>query len=162
MCNTVYGCDRASVRVRVGPVELYLPVQVKNLQMTGCTRITLRPLVEIIPILGAVNITLLKEPIVDAEIYIADGVDVMVLPAMKLVLQTIIKLALSKMFVYPNSQTYDILPNAGLPPPMAGMLKVHIKGAEKLPNRLTDTIDPYVEVEVRTVEVVMLRWCTPC
>lgn len=81
----------ASVRVRVGPVELYLPVQVKNLQMSGCTRVTLRPLVEEIPILGAVNITLLEEPIVDAEIYIADGVDIMILPAMKLALQAIIK-----------------------------------------------------------------------
>ncbi len=57
-------------------------------------------------------------------------------------------MALSAMFVYPNSQTYDIMPNAGLPPPMAGMLKVHIKGAEKLPSSVTDTVDPYVEVEV--------------
>ncbi len=77
--------------MRVGPVQLYLPVQVKNLQISGCTRITLRPLVEEIPVLGAVNITLLEEPIVDAEIYIADGVDIMILPAMKIVMQMVIK-----------------------------------------------------------------------
>ncbi len=50
---------------------------------------------------------------------------------------------------YPNTMTFPLMDNCGMPPPVQGMLVVTLRHAHKLPSGMVSTIDPYVEMEVR-------------
>lgn len=52
-------------------------------QMKANVRVLLRPLVETMPCIGAVTITLLELPYVDASLHIGNRLDIMQLPGIK-------------------------------------------------------------------------------
>lgn len=53
------------------------------MQIRGLARITLAPLVDTLPCLGAVQITLLEEPYIDFSLSLFGSLDLMLLPILK-------------------------------------------------------------------------------
>jgi Ca2+-dependent lipid-binding protein len=56
-------------------------------QIRGVVRITFDPLVEAIPCLGAVSVTLLETPHIDLRLSIINNLDILSLPIMTLLLK---------------------------------------------------------------------------
>ena len=52
-------------------------------QMRATARVSLAPLVESLPCLGAVTITLLEEPYIDLSLALIGGLDLMLLPGVR-------------------------------------------------------------------------------
>ena len=52
-------------------------------QMRATARVTLAPLVESLPCLGAVTITMLEEPYIDLSLALIGGLDLMQLPGVR-------------------------------------------------------------------------------
>ena len=53
------------------------------MQMKATVRVILRPLVETLPCIGAVNVSLMRVPYVDASLRIGNRLDIMQLPGVK-------------------------------------------------------------------------------
>jgi Ca2+-dependent lipid-binding protein len=85
-----------------------------------------KPLVETLPCLGGVTLSLLETPHFNMDIRIADSWDLMALPLVPSLVGTAIKVVAGRMLVYPNEFAYPLLPNFGLSPPPVGMLKVKV------------------------------------
>jgi Ca2+-dependent lipid-binding protein len=66
--------------IRLGPVSLYLPVKVEDVQLDAVARITLRPLVDKLPCIGAISIALTESPLVDLTLKLLNDWDLMSLP----------------------------------------------------------------------------------
>lgn len=64
-------------------MEIYIPVEVRDIQLHAVARITVRPLVETLPCLGAVHISLLDPPHVDMAVMLINQIDLMALPGVK-------------------------------------------------------------------------------
>ena len=54
--------------------------------------------------------------------------------------------ALGSMLIYPNSMSFPIMDNSGIPPPPQGMLIIRVLRATKLGSPGISKIDPFVEV----------------
>uniref|UniRef100_A0A7R9V5U8 C2 domain-containing protein n=1 Tax=Chlamydomonas euryale TaxID=1486919 RepID=A0A7R9V5U8_9CHLO len=116
--------------IRLGPVRLYVPVEVSNLHFKADVRITLKPLVEVIPCVGGVAISLLRVPHVDFKLSIIGGVDLMALPVIKDGVRLALRLALNQLMVLPNAMSFPIMPNFGLAKPPKGALNVRLLSAD--------------------------------
>ena len=139
---------RATAVIKAGPMKVDVPVDVSNFQFKALARITI-PMVETLPCLGGVTISLLEEPWIDFDLNILDMADIMALPGVHLAVRTAIKLVAGKMLVYPNEFSVPLMEGYGLPPPPQGMLKVCVISGHDLKSSLMDTVDPYVTLEVR-------------
>jgi hypothetical protein len=67
-------------RVRLGPASIYIPVKVEDLQMSANARITIRPLVDTLPCLGAISISLTESPFVDLTLKAINNMDLLSVP----------------------------------------------------------------------------------
>jgi hypothetical protein len=67
-------------RVRLGPVSIYIPVKVEDLQLSANARITIRPLVDTLPCLGAISISLTESPFVDLTLKAINNMDLLSVP----------------------------------------------------------------------------------
>jgi Ca2+-dependent lipid-binding protein len=67
-------------RVRVGPASIYIPLKVEDLQVSANARITIRPLVDTLPCLGAISISLTESPYVDLTVKAINNMDLLSLP----------------------------------------------------------------------------------
>ncbi len=56
---------------------------IATLQLRATARITLAPMVDTLPCLGAVTITLLEEPYIDLSLALIGGLDLMQLPGIR-------------------------------------------------------------------------------
>ncbi|KAG1680815.1 hypothetical protein FOA52_008148 [Chlamydomonas sp. UWO 241] len=118
--------------IRLGPLRLYIPVEVSNVHVKAEARVTLKPLVDVIPCIGGVSISLLRVPHVDLSLSLFGGVDLMALPIIKDAMRLGLKMAMEKLLVLPNAMTFPIMPNFGLPMPPKGALNVKLLGGEGL------------------------------
>ncbi|KAL4515644.1 hypothetical protein Ndes2437B_g07071 [Nannochloris sp. 'desiccata'] len=139
---------RATAVIKAGPLKFDLPVDVSNFQFKALARITI-PMVETLPCLGGISISLLEEPWIDFDLNIVDMADIMALPGVPLAVRTAIKLVAGKMLVYPNEFSVPLMPGYGHPPPPQGILKVCVISGHDLKSSLLDTVDPFVTLEVR-------------
>lgn len=144
---------RVSARLGFGGYCVDIPVEVRDIQLKARARITLKPLVETIPCLGAVNISLLEVPTVDLALSIINSLDLMAIPGLNLAVNLGLKMALGTMLIYPNSMTFDIMEGGGIPPPPQGMLTIKVLRAHGLGSAGIGKIDPFVELTVRTGRV---------
>lgn len=153
-CPVFWGAD---LHVRVTAVlkslgiyfkSIDVPIDVANVQFKALMRITIKPLVETLPCFGGVTLSLLEEPIVNCDVHIADSPDVMALPGVPLMLKAAIKIITGRMLVYPNEFSVPLMPNYGLPPPILGLLKVKVLGADGLKSSFLDTVDAFAEAEL--------------
>ncbi|DBA90530.1 TPA: hypothetical protein ACH3X1_003782 [Trebouxia sp. C0004] len=144
---------RVSARLGFGGYCVDIPVEVRDIQLKARARITLKPLVETIPCLGAVNISLLEVPTVDLALSVINSLDLMAIPGLNLAVNFGLKMALGTMLIYPNSMTFDIMEGGGIPPPPQGMLSIKVLRAHGLGSSGVGKIDPFVELTVRTGRV---------
>ncbi|KAK9825678.1 hypothetical protein WJX81_002318 [Elliptochloris bilobata] len=160
-CTLMWGSDakvRVSVRVGIEPLAIYIPAEVSNIQMRATARVTLAPLVESLPCLGAVTITLLEEPYVDLSLALIGGLDLMQLPGVRDGALYAAQTVLGSMLVYPNRMSFDIMPNGGNPPAPLGLLHIRVvdvdvsSGGLSLPHLHKEV--PVVEVSVRAGRAV--------
>ena len=139
---------RATAVIKAGPLKVDFPVDVSNFQFKALARITI-PMVETLPCLGGVTISLLEEPWIDFDLKFVDMADIMALPGVPLAVRTAIKLVAGKMLVYPNEFSVPLMPGYGHPPPPQGMLKVCVISGHDLKSSVLDTVDPFVTLEIR-------------
>ncbi|PSC73977.1 synaptotagmin-2-like isoform X1 [Micractinium conductrix] len=140
---------RVTAVVKVGSKTIDVPVDVGNIQFKALTRITIKPLVETLPCLGGVTVSLLETPHFDMDFRLCDSPDIMALPGVPLAVTSAISIIAGKMLVYPNEFSLPLMPNFGLPPPPMGMLHVKVIGATGLKSSLFDRMDPFVLLRVR-------------
>lgn len=142
---------RVRVSARLGFAGYYvnIPVEVRDIQVKARARITLKPLVETIPCLGAVDVSLLEVPTVDLALMLINHLDLMALPGLNFAINLGLKMALGSMLIYPNSMSFPIMDNSGIPPPPQGMLIIRVLRATKLSSPGISKIDPFVELTVR-------------
>lgn len=141
---------RVSARIKLGPIAIYAPVVIRNIQLHAVARITIRPLVETLPCLGAVHIALLNPPHLDMTLLLINGIDLMALPGVKGKVNNIVQSVIGNLMLYPNQLTVDLMEGGGLPAPPSGMLQVELKKVEGLKNMDTfSKNDTYVLFEVR-------------
>ena len=136
----IWGSDMhfsVGVFLKAGPVRLYVPVDVSNLLIKAEARITLKPLVDVIPCIGGVTISLLSIPQVDLSLCIFKGVDLMALPIVKDVVRMALKMVTETICVLPNSISVPLLPNWGLPLPPKGALNVKLLRCERVKGGLS-------------------------
>eukprot|EP01026_Neomeris_dumetosa_P028199 TRINITY_DN2285_c0_g1_i1.p2 TRINITY_DN2285_c0_g1~~TRINITY_DN2285_c0_g1_i1.p2 ORF type:complete len:484 (-),score=80.59 TRINITY_DN2285_c0_g1_i1:358-1809(-) len=139
--------------LKLKQVQWYCTFQSKyeTCSLLSTARITIRPLVDTLPCLGAVSVSLLELPYIDLTVDVIGGMDLMSVPGVRLAMQVGLKAALEDMIVYPNHMAFPLMENGGLPPKPAGMLVVRlarIKGL-KVGGDLLSKVDPYVELEIR-------------
>ena len=82
---------RIAATLRLGPVGIYVPIQVRDIQFMATSRITIRPLVETLPCLGALGVSLLGTPHFDMALYPLGMGDVMALPGVKPLVDSVIQ-----------------------------------------------------------------------
>ena len=130
--------------IKAGPVRLYVPLDISHLSVKAEARVTLKPLVDVIPCIGGVTISLLKVPQVDLSLCLFRGVDLMALPIIKDAIKTAIKMVTETIVVLPNAISVPLLPNWGLPLPPKGALNVKLLRSERVKAK-----NVYVRMEVR-------------
>jgi hypothetical protein len=54
--------------IAAGPVPIEVPVHVSGLQLRALARLTLKPLIDVLPCVGGVTVSLMEEPHVDCEV----------------------------------------------------------------------------------------------
>ena len=80
-------------RVRLGPASVYIPLKVEDVQMSANARITIRPLVDTLPCLGAIAISLVESPFVDLTVKAITGMDLLSLPFIHDAMMMAVKMA---------------------------------------------------------------------
>lgn len=140
---------RVTAVVQVGSQPVDVPVDVSNIQFKALTRITVKPLVETLPCLGGVTVSLMETPHFDMDLRLCDSPDIMALPGVPLLVQSAISIVAGKMLVYPNEFTLPLMPNFGLPPPPQGMLHIKVVKCTGLKGGIFDRMDPFVTLELR-------------
>ena len=102
-----------------------MPVRVHDLQLRANVRVTFTPLVDQLPCLGGLEVSLMSLPEhVDLGLTIPPGIDLMSLPGMHSILRFALWKFVSPMLVYPAKMTIPIMPNGGVEPQSTGMIKV--------------------------------------
>mmetsp|Transcript_9432 Transcript_9432/g.22710 ORF Transcript_9432/g.22710 Transcript_9432/m.22710 type:complete len:583 (-) Transcript_9432:189-1937(-) len=142
---------RIAARVRLAGVVVYIPIEVGDIVLKAESRITIKPLVETLPCLGAVTVSLLKEPFVDLSVMVINRLDLMALPVVRDIAQRTVKNVVGDMLVFPNQMSFDIMENGGRAPEPEGMLTIKVLRGSNLrsPGELFTKSDPFVVVEVR-------------
>ena len=81
-----------------------------HLQIRGLARITLAPLVDTLPCMGAVQISLLEDPYIDFSISLFGSLDLMLLPGLK----DVVNLVAKKVRAGAACERYKALPDRDL------------------------------------------------
>lgn len=140
---------RLTAVVKLGPLRIDAPVDIADIQLKALMRITMRPLVETLPCVGGVTLSLLEEPQVNFTLKLLDSPDIMCLFGVPLAIKAATSIVASRMFVYPNEFTVPLMPNYGLPYPPVGMITVKAVSGHDLKSSFFDKVDPFIVLEVR-------------
>ena len=113
-----------------------LPVRVHDLQLKAYLRVTFTPLVNELPCLGGLEISLMELPDhLDLGVTLPPGLDLMALPGMHSLLHWALWKFVSPLLVYPAKMTVPIMENSGLEPKATGTVKVTVKGGHNFKRR---------------------------
>ena len=116
-----------------------VPVRLSDVQLVAAVRVHFTPLVDELPCLGGLEVSLLGMPDhLDLAAVVPPGVDLMALPAMDVLLPWILRKILGPMFVYPSRMIIPIMDNSGLEPHATGMIKVRVRGGYNMHKRRKD------------------------
>lgn len=64
----------------MGPASIYIPVKIEDLQLDAVARVTMRPLVDKLPCIGAIQIALTDVPFTDLTLKLINNWDILSLP----------------------------------------------------------------------------------
>ena len=113
-----------------------VPVRVSDVQLVAAVRVNFTPLVDELPCLGGIEVSLLGMPDhLDLAAVVPPGVDLMALPMMDVLVPWILRKILNPMFVYPSRMIIPIMDNSGMEPPATGMIKVRVNGGYNMNKR---------------------------
>lgn len=104
-----------------------IPVRIHDLQFRSYLRVTITPLVDELPCLGGLEVSLMDLPEhVDFGVTIPPGVDLMALPGAQRALRFAMWKALGPKMVYPAKMHMPIMANSGMEQQSTGMIKVTV------------------------------------
>ena len=83
-------------RVRLGPASIVVPLKVEDVQVSATARVTIRPLVDTLPCLGAIAISLTESPYVDLSVKAITGMDLLAVPFVHEAMTMAVKMATEK------------------------------------------------------------------
>jgi len=106
-----------------------VPVRVHDLQLRANVRVTFTPLVDALPCLGGLEISLMSLPQhADVGISVPPGIDLMSLPGAHSLLRLALWKFVAPLLVYPAKMTLPIMENSGVEPASTGMIKLTVLG----------------------------------
>lgn len=149
----LWGADNeidVAVYAKVGSFRFYIPLSVSDIQLKAVARVTLNPLVEEIPCIGGVTVSLLEVPHVDFRLSLFHSIDLLAVPGIKDALSIAIAKVTKDMIVYPNSMSFPLKAAWGIPPRPQGMLEINLHHLEAF--KTTDLLgkgEPFVLFETR-------------
>lgn len=108
--NRILHQIRASVQVRLGPLAVYIPLEIRDIQLHAVARITIRPLVETLPCLGALYVSLLDEPHIDMTCTLINNVDLMAVPGIHAIAHSIVQVSYPQCCIRLNRSDFLELP----------------------------------------------------
>ncbi|XP_058225492.1 synaptotagmin-2 [Rhododendron vialii] len=123
-------------------------VQVVDLQVFACPRITLKPLVPSFPCFAKILVSLMEKPHVDFGLKVL-GADAMSIPGLYRVVQELIKDQVANMYLWPKTLEVPIMDPAKAMKRPVGILNVKVLKAMKLKKKdLLGASDPYVKLKL--------------
>ncbi|KAL7155500.1 hypothetical protein ABFS83_03G078600 [Erythranthe nasuta] len=123
-------------------------VQVVDLQVFACPRITLKPLVPSFPCFANIHVSLMEKPHVDFGVKLL-GADAMSIPGVYRIVQELIKDQVANMYLWPKRLEVQIMDPAKAMKKPVGILNVNIQRAMKLKKKdLLGASDPYVKLKL--------------
>ncbi|KAL0438401.1 UNVERIFIED_CONTAM: Synaptotagmin-2 [Sesamum latifolium] len=123
-------------------------VQVLDLQVFACPRITLKPLVPSFPCFANIHVSLMEKPHVDFGVKLL-GADAMSIPGAYRIVQEIIKDQVANMYLWPKRLEVQIMDPAKAMKKPVGILHVNVVRAIKLRKKdLLGASDPYVKLKL--------------
>ena len=106
-----------------------VPVRVHDLQLRANVRVTFTPLVDALPCLGGLEISLMSLPQhADVGISVPPGIDLRSLPGAHSLLRLALWKFVAPLLVYPAKMTLPIMENSGVEPASTGMIKLSVLG----------------------------------
>ena len=106
-----------------------VPVRVHDLQLRANLRVTFTPLVDALPCLGGLEVSLMSLPQhVDVGVSVPPGIDLMSLPGAHSLLRLALRKFVAPLLVYPAKTTLPIMENSGVEPQSSGMIKLSVLG----------------------------------
>ncbi|KAI8003723.1 Synaptotagmin-2 [Camellia lanceoleosa] len=123
-------------------------VQVIDLQVFACPRITLKPLVPTFPCFAKILVSLMEKPHVDFGLKLL-GADAMSIPGLYRFVQELIKDQVANMYLWPKTLEVPIMDPAKAMKRPVGILSVKVVRAMKLKKKdLLGASDPYVKLKL--------------
>lgn len=123
-------------------------VQVVDLQVFACPRITLKPLVPTFPCFANIFVSLMEKPHVDFGLK-ALGADAMSIPGLYRFVQELIKDQVANMYLWPKTLVVPVMDPAKALKRPVGILNVKVVRAMKLKKKdLLGASDPYVKLKL--------------
>ena len=108
-----------------------VPVRVHDLQLRANVRVTFTPLVDALPCLGGLEVSLMSLPQhADVGVSIPPGIDLMSLPGAHSLLRLALWKFVAPLMVYPAKMTIPIMENSGVEPQSTGMIKLSVLGGQ--------------------------------
>ncbi|KAI4374913.1 hypothetical protein MLD38_012848 [Melastoma candidum] len=123
-------------------------VQVVDLQVFACPRITLKPLVPTFPCFAKIFVSLMEKPHVDFGLKLL-GADAMAIPGLYRFVQELIKDQVANMYLWPKYLEVPILDPSKAAKRPVGILTVKVLKGSKLKKKdLLGKSDPYVKLKL--------------
>ncbi|KAI5655958.1 hypothetical protein M9H77_24751 [Catharanthus roseus] len=137
-----------NILVAVKAFGLRATVQVLDLQVFACPRITMKPLVPSFPCFCSILVSLMDKPHVDFGLKLL-GADAMSIPGLYRFVQELIKDQVADMYLWPKTLHVQILDPAKAMKRPVGILNVKVVRAMKLKKKdLLGASDPYVKLKL--------------
>lgn len=137
-----------NILVAVKAFGMKATIQVVDLQVFACPRITLKPLVPSFPCFAKIFVSLMEKPHVDFGLKLL-GADAMSIPGLYRLVQELIKDQVANMYLWPKTLEVPILdPSKAMKKPV-GILTVKVIKAIKLRKKdFIGSSDPYVKLKL--------------
>ncbi|KAK4794057.1 hypothetical protein SAY86_012051 [Trapa natans] len=123
-------------------------VQVVDLQVFACPRITLKPLVSVFPCFAKIFVSLMEKPHVDFGLKLL-GADAMAIPGLYRIVQELIKDQVANMYLWPKYLEVPIMDPSMVSKKPVGIIIVNVLRAMKLRRKdFLGKSDPYVKLKL--------------
>ncbi|GMI91340.1 synaptotagmin 2 [Hibiscus trionum] len=146
-----------NIIIAVKAYGLKVTTQVVDLQVFSIPRITLKPLVSVIPCFANIFVSLMNKPHVDFGLKLL-GADLMAIPGLYMFVQELIKDQVANMYLWPQTLEVQIMDPAIAVKRPLGILEVKVLKAVKLQKKdLLGKSDPYVKLNLRDEKLAVKK-----
>ncbi|XP_039008819.1 synaptotagmin-2-like isoform X1 [Hibiscus syriacus] len=151
-----------NITIAVKAYGLKATVQVVDLQVFALPRITLKPLVSVIPCFANIFVSLMNKPHVDFGLKLL-GADLMAIPGLYMFVQELIKDQVANMYLWPQTLEVQIMDPAIAVKRPLGILDVKVLKAMKLQKKdFLGKSDPYVKLNLMDEKLAVKKTTVKC